>query len=118
VYPKITSGKNSANKKNMEMLTGGLTAASGGLTTATRKSMKNTGTGGKRKGRVSSMVACPTLFQFNKGQTNPDVIKQVYNTIDSERKYTINCTVTGHYMCFYCDLIFFNSLNTIHSLDK
>ena len=54
----------------MAMLTGGPGASSTSSKSKTKKATK-------RKGKVSSSVACGTMFQFNKGQTNPDVIKQV-----------------------------------------
>jgi hypothetical protein len=72
VYPAITSGTNVNSKKKLEMLTGG--GGGGQGSDILRKSMKKTG---KRRGKVTSSVACATMFQFNKGQTNPDVIKQV-----------------------------------------
>jgi hypothetical protein len=66
VYPKITSG-DARSKKKLDMMTG--------TQSSSARMTKNTT--GKRKGKVSSSVACGTMFQFNKGQTNPDVITQV-----------------------------------------
>ena len=66
VYPKVTSG-DATSKKKLELVAG---------TTKTYGQSKKIS--GRRRGKVSSSVACPTMFQFNKGQTNPDVITQVH----------------------------------------
>lgn len=66
VYPKVASG-DAASKKKLDMMTGTLASS-------TPPTLKKTG---KRRGKVSSSVACSTMFQFNKGHTNPDVINQV-----------------------------------------
>lgn len=79
VYPKVTSGGSAAASKKLAMMTGGGGATSG-------KSMKKTA---KRKGKVSTSVACGTMFQFNKGQTNPDVIKQVRMSFFLRKYYII-----------------------------
>lgn len=78
VYPKVTSG-DAKSKKKLEMLTGTQSSA----TTMKKK------TGSKRRGKVSSSVACGTMFQYNKGQTNPDVITQT-NKYLSKHAYKIS----------------------------
>lgn len=77
VYPKVTTG-DMKNKKKIAMLTG--------ASTSIGKSIK---VSNKRKGRVSSSVACATMFQRNKGQTNSDVINQT-NKYLSKHAYKIS----------------------------
>jgi hypothetical protein len=107
VYPAVTSGDDPSKKKRMDMLTGGGSSM--------RKTKKDTGRGGKRRGKVSSSVACGTMFQFNKGQTNPDVIKQViccyvcYITLHvfdvlppvllASLEHSVSCYNTSHIFC-------------------
>lgn len=70
VYPKVTSGEGGVIKKKNMLPLVGETGAVGSRKAGAKHPVK-------RKGKVSSSVACGTMFQFNKGQTNPDVIKQV-----------------------------------------
>mmetsp|Transcript_9398 Transcript_9398/g.14159 ORF Transcript_9398/g.14159 Transcript_9398/m.14159 type:complete len:285 (+) Transcript_9398:114-968(+) len=73
VYPQLTSKKSNS---------GTMTQTGGSTQLPNLKGSKGSSLGMSRrkKGKVSTAVAPPTMFQRNAGQTNPDIIKQVLVT--------------------------------------